>query len=354
MFYKNLIPSAGQEIIMKNRKNKKQNLYVYAAIRSLFIFCFFIWAFTHNKNLASRLMLTPFMLCSLFSFAKNICFIRNKIKSADIFQKLFYISFLLFWFGLIGYAGYLFIANKVYIGLLFMVPFMLTGIYLVCKRVFHLKPEFINGTIVKKIPVFLVIGSLLIGISCLSYGIFRSNELYAGTKKYVTTVGYLTEYEKNTFDEEKNTYKLIYTYEVDGKEYKISTDYGVGIDFIPVLHSQREIKYEPDKPNNAILEGMNPYKFLIYFGTFFVLGASVFVISFLYVTGIFDKLSINIMELYLGIICIVIGFGMILFQKETSISLISAMRSLGIFMIIPIIFTLSGIYLFIKALKKNR
>ena len=95
---------------------------------------------------------------------------------------------------------------------------------------------------------------------------------------------------------------------------------------------------------------LNKSNFLIYFGAFFTLGGSVFVLAALYIKGVFDNVKINIMGTYIGAVCIIIGIGIILFQNGTTSSFLDTIKSLGIWILIPISFVASGIYLTIKSL----
>ena len=90
--------------------------------------------------------------------------------------------------------------------------------------------------------------------------------------------------------------------------------------------------------------------FLIFFGAFFTLGGTVFVLAALQMKGIFDKVKIDVVGTYIGFVMLIIGVGIILFQNGTTLSFIETIKSLGIWILIPILFIVSGIYLTIKNL----
>ncbi len=197
---------------------------------------------------------------------------------------------------------------------------------------------------------FLVLSVLLIGIVCLFFGIRDTYKLNEKTKGYLITDAYFKDYSIYDVGKDETTYKLIYIYDVNGKEYTISTDYGIGSEFIPEINSKREIRYNLNNPTEAVLSGTNRSNFLIYFGAFFTLGGSVFVLAALHIKGVFDKFKINIMGTYIGTVCVIIGIGIIFFQNGMTLSLLDTIKSLGIWILIPILFIVSGIYLTIKSL----
>ena len=70
----------------------------------------------------------------------------------------------------------------------------------------------------------------------------------------------------------------------------------------------------------------------------------------LYITGIFDNIKINILGLYIGIVVLIIGIGIILFQYGTTASLIETVKLMGLWVVIPIMFIIIGIFQIIKCL----
>lgn len=73
----------------------------------------------------------------------------------------------------------------------------------------------------------------------------------------------------------EGTYRLIYTYQVDGQEYTVSTDMGVGM--VPEYGSVKEIQYNPKNPDDAFISGPNSHLFKIFFGLFFIAIPSFFI-----------------------------------------------------------------------------
>ena len=77
-------------------------------------------------------------------------------------------------------------------------------------------------------------------------------------------------------------------------------------------------------------------------------------IAVLSVLGYFDKFKIDILGTYIGILFFIIGAGIILFQTGTTTSLIEAIKSFGVLIIIPIMFLVVGIVQVVKCLLKKK
>jgi len=83
---------------------------------------------------------------------------------------------------------------------------------------------------------------------------------------------------------------------------------------------------------------------LIFFGGFFAFGAFTFVLGALTVKGCFDKCKVDVLGLYIGILFVAIGGGIIamIYQQE-----------FGFWIIIPVLMVLAGVYQVIKCLKER-
>lgn len=128
----------------------------------------------------------------------------------------------------------------------------------------------------------------------------------------------------------------------------VSTDYGV--EKIPAVNSMRKVKYDPNNYEKAVLVGTNRNNGLIYFGAFFVLGGMVFVLIFLQIKGVFDKIKIDVIGTYIGVIFTIIGIGIILLQNGMTSSFIETVKTMGFWILIPIMFIIVGIFQTIKCL----
>lgn len=191
---------------------------------------------------------------------------------------------------------------------------------------------------------------LLVGIFCLFFGIKNTYYSNQKTKNYLTTTAYYNNYEIYDVDDSDNntTYRLIYVYKVNDKEYTIKTDYGTS--FIPDKNSEKQIKYNPNNPSEAIFLGLNKNNILIYFGAFFFLVGMMFVFIFLFISGVFDKAKIDILGLCIGLVFFIIGIGFISFQLAELSSLSAVIKSLSFFILIPILFIVVGFFEIIKSL----
>ncbi len=134
----------------------------------------------------------------------------------------------------------------------------------------------------KAVVIVLLIICLLCGILMLFLGISGVMRTNRETKGYETVQGYLLDYrlyEKGEYDPEKkeqtsDTYTLIYNYTVDGREYTASTDYGAS--FVPSIGSTKEIKYNPQNPQEAIVTGTNQNTAMIFWRSVFSCGPACF------------------------------------------------------------------------------
>ncbi len=86
------------------------------------------------KTTSHKIIFVPFLFCSFTSAGKYLGVILNKIRAAEIFDKLFKVSFFVFWFGFLIFAAFISIRDKNYSMLIFTLPFFAAGIYFVVKK----------------------------------------------------------------------------------------------------------------------------------------------------------------------------------------------------------------------------
>lgn len=335
---------------------KNKSIYTRKLVSSVFITILLIYFMI--KTTSPKIIFVPFLICAISMIGKSISLLMEKKKYVNVFDKSFTIGFLLFWFGFLIFADYIAIKDKQWQLVVFSLVFWIAGIYFIKKRLFKQKEKENNESSKTKtklnidfrilISALLVIIVLLSGIAMLFFGIIDTYRLNSITKDYITTNGYYSYYDIFTTDEDGTTYKLTYVYEVDGKEYSITTDYGTN--YLPDKDSTREIKYNPNNPDEAIISGTNSKNGLIYFGAFFTFGSLTFILATLSILGYFDKFKIDILGTYIGLLFFMIGIGIIVFQTGTTTSLIETIKSFGLWIFIPIMFVIIGIYQFIKSL----
>lgn len=200
--------------------------------------------------------------------------------------------------------------------------------------------------------IILLITCLVSGVLMLYYGITNTNKLNKISKEYNSIIAYYKDYNIYSINKDNNkTYRLNYTYIINNKEYTISTNYGSN--YIPQQGSTREVRYNPNNPEDAFLVGTNKNTILIFMGSFFVLCSLGFIFSILNNLGIFNIDKINIPGLFIGIILLIVGFGIIIFQNNITQSFRETCRSFGIFIIIPLMFIIIGIVQIINCIFKK-
>lgn len=81
-------------------------------------------------DLIFKIILIPFILCFLYTLGMIISLLFHNDKFKNVFLKSYVITFLLFWFSFFGFAAYSAIKDGQFIFLLFVIPFILVGIYI--------------------------------------------------------------------------------------------------------------------------------------------------------------------------------------------------------------------------------
>ncbi len=328
----------------------KNSVYINNIIKAVFVLMLLIFVFIKNDQLYFKLFILAFIILIICNIAKNICNLCNKPKLANILHKLYIFLFILFLTSFLIIMSYFGVKHNQYFLSVFTIPFWLGIIYIIRKHLLKIKKKSkqnkINFPIV--ISSLLVVSVLLIGVVCLFIGIkdiYKTNQL---TKNYLITTAHYKDYEIYDSSEENITYRLIYVYKVDDKEYEIKTDYGN--DHIPSANSERKIKYNPINPSKAVFLGTSKNSMLIYFGAFFLLGGIVFVLIFFYIKGAFDKIKINILGLYVGVVFLIIGIGIIAIKMGEGLSFLGVIEEMKFWLSVPIIFIIIGIFQICKCL----
>lgn len=153
------------------------------------------------------------------------------------------------------------------LGIVFIVEIIVSAKVFFNKSILSLLGQKYGFFNMKQLSIYLLLLiTFIVGICLIYFGIKNQNELKEKSKDYLETEGYYTSY--STYGE-SDTHKLIYTYEVDGKEYNISTDYGAMI--IPKENSTKIIKYDKNNPEEAIIEGINRNNIDICLGAVFII-----------------------------------------------------------------------------------
>lgn len=245
---------------------------------------------------------------------------------------------------------------------LFSVPFWMIAIYFVRGAFLKKKTAASDRKKVGKwnapvvISAVLVFSIIVAGIALLSMGIKDTVKNAQVRTDYASAEGTLVDYgiynQSRKGGKSSTTYYLVYEYQVSGEKYTVKTDYGTGS--VPSLNSTREIRYDPQNPSNAMVGGTNSSHFMLLMGGFFTFGGMVFVLAALQIKGIFDKLKFDVLGTYIGFVFVAVAFGILFFRYGETGSFITGLTSMGIFMIVPVLFILAGSALMIKSIRPKK
>ena len=147
-------------------------------ISSIFITVLLIYFMI--KTTDPKIIFVPFLICSISMTGKILSLIFNREKIAFIFDKLFKAGFFLFWFGFLTFAYYVTVRDKNYILTAFTVPFWLSGIYFMRKKLFPCKKEKEEKSkinLIKLVSVGLVVAVLLSGLFLIIFGIIKAEKM---------------------------------------------------------------------------------------------------------------------------------------------------------------------------------
>ncbi len=206
----------------------------------------------------------------------------------------------------------------------------------------------------KKQLIFLSI-LILIGTLLTFFGVKTTYSRAQKTKDYVLVEGIYVGSSTYSSDEDGKTYTLTYSYEVDNKEYRISTDYGTGS--VPKLGTKKNIKYNPNDPSEAVISGIGSSGILFVLGFMFI----TFPLIIIFTNNSNSESSKNskshekLLSFFIGFVFVVMGGSVYYFicSGGNSLSLIYAFQTSGIWVIIPIIFIVVGMYVILASIFKK-
>lgn len=205
--------------------------------------------------------------------------------------------------------------------------------------------------------VITMVMVMLIGLAMIAFGVVSSVRLNEKTKDYISIEAVFCDYSEYSSDEDGTTYTLEYEYEVEGKKYYVSTDYGTGI--VPKLGTIKTIKYNPENPSEAIITGFGSNTLL------FVIGFMFFGVPLIFLMSNREKKNKTekrikfesiITSIFIGVIFTGMGFGFyyLMCNGSDSLSLASAFQTAGLLTILPLLFMGVGIYIIIYSLFSSR
>ena len=135
-----------------NKNNKKgiQNIFIIRNIIAILItIIILIFAFCKNTTFI-KLILLPFLICSLAKLGENIFFLCGKDSIAIRCQYIFRISFFLYIYGFLIYTDYYGIIRKNYSLIVFSIPFWFFTIPFFKTSFFQKKKQFERYFIIKR------------------------------------------------------------------------------------------------------------------------------------------------------------------------------------------------------------
>ena len=95
-------------------KSKERIIYlIRQMITAITAFCVLVWAFPKN-NLFGRVVICPFLICSVMIFFEDLFLLLNKENISNIFKYIFRVVFLVYILGFSIYIIYYSIVNKSY------------------------------------------------------------------------------------------------------------------------------------------------------------------------------------------------------------------------------------------------
>ena len=92
-------------------------------------------AFTSTKDITTKIVLIPFIICFISVLFMSLASILNKEIIVKLMNKIYVIGFLIIWIGFLIFATYTIIKQENdYSMLLFTIPFWLVAIFLIYKE----------------------------------------------------------------------------------------------------------------------------------------------------------------------------------------------------------------------------
>lgn len=92
---------------------------------------------------------------------------------------------------------------------------------------------------------------------------------------------------------------------------------------------------------------------MIFAGAFFVLGSFTFVLAALTIQGHFDNLKIDVLGMYIGVLFVMIGIGVIMVKYVQLHSLLATIQAFDLWILIPVILAVTGVLQIVKCLRKK-
>jgi len=103
-------------------------------IISLFVIIFLSSILISTIDLLTKIVVAIFLTFIINQFLMNLFFVLNKNNIAVLFKKINLILFFVYWFGFLFYWNYININKHEYMSVLFSIPFLFMGVFIVYKE----------------------------------------------------------------------------------------------------------------------------------------------------------------------------------------------------------------------------
>ena len=87
------------------------------------------------KDFTTRIIILPFVLCGIYTVGLVYAKVVGNSRLENICMKSYVITFLLLWFGMLGFISYQMISSGEYSSLIFTIPFIAVGAYIFYKYI---------------------------------------------------------------------------------------------------------------------------------------------------------------------------------------------------------------------------
>ncbi|SCJ56356.1 Protein of uncharacterised function (DUF3592) [Anaerotruncus sp. 2789STDY5834896] len=210
------------------------------------------------------------------------------------------------------------------------------------------------------LAIGLIVLSVLSGVFLFILGIKETVSTHRQAQNYQTVTGYLYSYMPETGSEphsahrQRNatSYYLVYRYTVNGQDYTVATDYSTGA--LPEVGSQKQIRYDPSDPQNALIVGPDRGGILLFAGAMFAgIPLALALAVFIVLKSKKEKSSIDVVGATFGLLFVLFSYGMMYMASGTYTPLgiwRFYTRSFSPMLLILPLLTAAGLFVLVKSL----
>lgn len=100
----------------------------------LVVTAFLSYILSSTNDLIAKTIVIVFIILFIITFLRRLFLILNQNQLAELFSKFSTIIFFIYWFGFLIYWDYISISKNEYISVLFSIPLLFTGIFMVYRE----------------------------------------------------------------------------------------------------------------------------------------------------------------------------------------------------------------------------